>query len=153
MIITICSSVEFTPTILEIKKVLEDKGWEVRIPFFTAKILSGDITYEEFMETKKNGNGDTLLRQKENVDFFQRYWDFIKESDAILVLNLTKKGIDGYIGGNTLIEMAFAHICKTKIYLYHPLPERSVAMHYVDELLDFNAVVINEDLSLITPSS
>lgn len=31
-------------------------------------------------------------------------------SDAILVLNYDKKGIKNYIGGNTLMEMGFAHV-------------------------------------------
>lgn len=148
MIITICSSVDFTPQLLDIKKTLEKKGYTVNIPFFSAKIEKGELTMEDYLATKEHG-GDISLREVEEVDFFRRYWDFIKASDAILVLNLEKKGIKGYIGGNTLIEMGFAYGHGKKIYLYNPIPERSERMHYVDEIIDLKPIIINGNLEVL----
>jgi len=47
----------------------------------------------------------------------RRYYEIIKECDAILVLNLEKNKIKNYIGGNTFLEMGFAHVLNKKIYL------------------------------------
>lgn len=148
MKITICSSVDFTPKIIEVKNYLESLGYEVNIPYFTQMIIDGELTLEKYLEEKKN-NGDIFLRDKQPVDMIKRYWDFIKDSDAILVINLTKKGIDGYIGGSTLMEMGFAYGHGKKIFLYNPIPEKGEMMHYIDEIKDMEPIVINGDLSKI----
>lgn len=149
MEITICSSVDFTPKIIEIKKQLEEKGHNVNIPYFTEKIISEKVSYEDYM-SKKDQAGDIELRNAEPIDLIKRYWDFIKNSDAILVLNIDKKDIKNYIGGSTLMEMGFAYGHGKKIYLYNPIPERSEKMHYVDEIIDMNPIILNQDLSKIS---
>jgi len=148
MIITICASVDFTPTIIKVKKELEDFGWKVNTPFFTEKIINGELSYEEFVEIK-NTKGDIELREAESTDMIKRYWDFIKSSDAILIINMEKKGIANYIGGSVLMEMGFAYGHEKKIYLYNPIPEKSERIHYLDEILDMHPIVINGDLSKI----
>jgi hypothetical protein len=67
-------------------------------------------------------------------------------SDAILVCNFDKKGIKNYIGGNTLMEIGFAHVNDKKIFLYNPIPED---VPYVDEIKAMIDAVINNDLNLI----
>lgn len=149
--ITICSSIDFSPKILEIKKELEKQGWTVYLPYFTQKMEEGEVNFEDYMKTKEE-KGDISLRQAHDIDFIKRYWDFIKDSDAILVLNIEKKGIKNYIGGNTLMEMGFAYGHDKKIYLYNSIPERCNKMHYVDELIDMNPIIINQDLTKICPN-
>jgi len=149
MIITVCSSVDFTPKIVEIRDELEKMGHEVRLPYFTLKIINGEMSYEEYMEAKEKEGGDILIREADSMDMIERYWNFIRESDAILVLNLDKKGIGGYIGGSTLMEMGFAYGHGKKIFLFNGVPERSERMHYVDEILDMRPVVIDGDLGRI----
>jgi hypothetical protein len=148
MIITICSSVDFSPKIIEVKRELENMGHKANIPYFTQKIMDGKISYEEYVELKEK-KGDILLRELHSMDLIKRYWDYIKNSDAILVMNLSKKGVDGYIGGSTLMEMGFAYGHGKKIFLFNPIPKRSERMHYVDEILDMKPVVINGNLSEI----
>jgi len=148
MKITICSSVDFSPKIIEIKKSLEDLGHEVNIPWFTLKIMRGEVSYEKYMNSKKEG-GDISLRRSQNKDMIERYWNFIKKSDATLVLNLDKKEIKNYIGGSTLIEMGFAYGWKKKIFLFNPVPKRNEKIHYTDEILDMKPVIINGDLKRI----
>jgi nucleoside 2-deoxyribosyltransferase len=148
MKITICSSVDFTPKIIEVKEILEKMGHQVNIPYFTQKIIDGEMSFAEFLETKEK-NGDILLREAAAIDFIKRYWGFIKDSDAILVLNSTKKGIDNYIGGNTLMEMGFAYGHGKKIFLFYFIPEKSERIHYLDEILDMKPVVLEGDLSKI----
>ena len=72
----------------------------------------------------------------------------IKKSDAILVLNYDKKGIKNYVGGNVLIEMAFAYILDKKIFMLNPVPE----MSYADEIFAMKPVVLNGNLKKINPN-
>ena len=146
MIITICSSIDFTPEIIRIRKQLEEAGHTVNIPCYAQKIIDWEITYEEYMESKEK-HWDILLRKSQPVDLIKRYWDLIKNSDAILVLNLKKKGIENYIGGSTLMEMGFAYGHGKKIFLFNPIPEKSERIHYVDEIVDMKPVIIDGDLN------
>lgn len=148
MEITICSSVDFTPKIIEIKKELEEKGHKINIPYITQKIIDEEISFEEYLKSKEQ-QGDIAIRETQPVNMIKRYWEFVKNSDAILVLNIDKKAIKNYIGGNTLIEMGFAHGYGKKIYLYNPIPDRSERIHYVDEIKDMKPIILNQDLSKI----
>ncbi|NCB34336.1 MAG: ABC transporter ATP-binding protein, partial [Erysipelotrichia bacterium] len=60
---------------------------------------------------------------KKSQGYIKWYYDAIVLSDAILVLNFDKKGIKNYIGGNTLMEMAFAHVNNKKVFLLNAVPE------------------------------
>ena len=145
MKITICASVDFTYEIRDVAEQLRSLGHEiVGLPHFTQKILRGEVSYEEYMETKST-KWDISFRQSTDIDFFRRYWDYIEASDAILVLNLPKKGIDDYIGGNAFLEMGFAYILHKTIYLYGTIP----TMPYTDEIIDMKPVSLKWDLSLI----
>jgi hypothetical protein len=148
MIITICSSIDFTPKIIEIKKSLESMGHTVNIPYSANKIMEGKISYEKYVHLK-NSNGDSSFRESDPVDLIERYWTFIKNSDAILVLNMTKNGIEGYIGGSVLMEMGFAYGQKKRIYMFNPIPKRSERMHYVDEIIAMKPVLVDGDLDKI----
>lgn len=122
---------------------------QVNIPYFTQKIMNGEMSYEEYMETKKKDGGDILLREAQPMDMIKRYWNLIKHSDAILVLNLHKKGIDNYIGGSTLMEMGFAYGHDKQIFLFNSMPPRGDRMHYVDEIMDMQPTIIHGNLSMI----
>ena len=60
-----------------------------------------------------------------------------------MIYNNTKNKIENYIGGNTLIEMAFAHILNKKIFMHNPIPN----MNYKDEIEAMQPIVINGDLT------
>lgn len=122
-------------------------GHTVNIPYFTTMIMNGELSFEEYLKAKEIG--DIGLRWQQPVDMVKRYWDFIENGDAVVVLNMEKKGITGYIGGSMLMEMGFAYGHKKKIFLYNPIPERGERMHYVDEIVDLDPVVINGNLSLV----
>lgn len=78
-------------------------------------------------------------------DYIRWHYNEIVDSDAILVLNFDKNGVKNYIGGNTLMELGFAHVHHKKIFLLNPIPE----MLYTDEIKAVEPIVINDDLSLI----
>jgi predicted RNA-binding protein with PUA domain len=60
-------------------------------------------------------------------------------------VNITKNGIKNYVGGNALIEMAYAHVLDKKIYLLNPVPD----MNYKDEIEAMSPTILNGDLSKI----
>jgi hypothetical protein len=103
---------------------------------------------EDFLE-EKEVNGDKKFREsaqrKINDDVINLYYKKIKEMDAILILNLEKNNIKGYIGGNTFLEMGFAHVLNKKIFLLNEIPE----MGYKDEIVAMKPVILEGDLNRI----
>ena len=69
----------------------------------------------------------------------------IKKNDAVLVLNLEKKGIPNYIGGATFMEIIKAWELNKKIFFFNPIPNCS----FTDELTAINPIILNRDLLLI----
>lgn len=67
-------------------------------------------------------------------------------ADAILVAKYDKHGVANYIGGNTFLEMGFAHVLNQKIFVLNPLPDMP---YYSTEIVAMNPVVINGDLAKI----
>ncbi len=77
----------------------------------------------------KNNVDYSRLNKQEQADVKQRFIDKhiekIKESDAILIVNYSKNGIEGYIGAHTFLEMAFTYILQKKIYILNNVPNQS----------------------------
>jgi predicted RNA-binding protein with PUA domain len=132
MKITICGSMTFAKDMLEIKQKLEEQGHIVIIPANTHKYADGAFDVESKWE-------------KIEFDVIRAYFEEIKKTDAILVINKDKNNIKNYVGGNSLIEMAFAHILNKKIFLLNSIPK----MNYSDEIEAMKPIVLNGDLSKI----
>ena len=138
MKIALLGSLDFTDEIKKADDQLEKAGHEAVIPYSSRLILSGAMTLEEIC-----AGGSA---QKSKTDVIRYYYKELKQSDAVLALNRTKKGIENYIGANTFLEIAFVHVLDKKIFLLHPIPN----MEYLkDELEAMNQTVIHDDLSLI----
>ncbi len=142
MKIVICGSMAFAKQMNSAKEELESKGHTVDIPEFV----------EEFMKIKKlemrakRGGGSEGAKLKIDHDLIRGHWNKIKKGDAILVLNYTKNRIKNYIGGNSFLEMGFAHILKKKIFLLNPIPTNK---SYHEEILSMKPVILNGNLSKI----
>jgi hypothetical protein len=114
--IVICASSSFDKEIIEWKKKLESKNFEV-------------IKYP----MKIN---DNFLANYEKE--FAEHYDAISKTDILLAVNLEKKGISGYIGAGVFAEMAFAIGLnkilgkKIEICYLNSLPEETLP--YSDEL-------------------
>ncbi len=87
------------------------------------------------------------IHQKNNMDAIREFWNAMQGGDAVLVLNLDKNGIKNYIGGNTLMEIGFAHVLNQKIFLYNPIPD---IPYYKTEIEAVQPIIINGDLSKIS---
>ncbi len=139
MKIAICGSLDFT---LEIKKIADEllkRGFEVQIPISSKKILRGEFSLDEIKQEKESG---VFADRAIKYDSIRAYWPIISNSSVILVVNFDKHNIQNYIGGNTFLEMGFAHILNKPIYLLNDIP----TMIYTDEIRAMQPIVINGDL-------
>lgn len=142
MTIAICVSLDFTHEIVGIKQKLEELGHEVDIPPTSQAILRGEVSVDDIRREKAEG---VFASRSIEDDAIRRYWNVIKDADALLVANYEKKGIKDYIGGNALMEMGFAHVLNKKIYLLNGIPE----MGYTDEIKAMQPVVLKGDLTKV----
>lgn len=117
---------------VDIKKELLQNDHEVILPRNTEQYAEGVLAEETAHESTKNKIEHDLIR-----DYFEK----IKNADAILVVNVDKKGIRNYIGGNAFLEMSFAHILNKPIFILNEIPD----MIYTDEILAMQPIVINGD--------
>ncbi len=76
----------------------------------------------------------------------RKYYEVIKKNDVILVVNIEKNGIKGYIGGNTFLEMGFAFILNKKIYCLYQLPD----LPYSSEIVEMQPIILNGNLDLLS---
>ena len=136
MKIAICSSMFFAKDIMEVKCELEKIGHEVFMPKNTELYANGSLIAETRQESTKNKIRDNLLR---------KYFSIIESADAVLVINKEKNGIKNYVGGNSFLEMGFAHILNKPIYLLHEIPE----MGYKDEIMAMSPIILMGDISKI----
>ncbi|MAF51240.1 MAG: hypothetical protein CMH64_04070 [Nanoarchaeota archaeon] len=136
MKIGIVGSMKFTEKMMELRDQLKEKGHEA---FLT------DL-HEPFVGKNDEEIERIKIDQKNNMDAIREFWNAMQGADAILVLNLDKNGITNYIGGNTLMEIGFAHVLNQKIFLYNPIPE---IPYYKSEIEAVNPVIINQDISKI----
>ncbi len=119
--------------IREVQQALEALGHTVYVPVEVEEFDYHDATTEERAELKRN------------FDLIRAHWRKIQRSDAILVLNESTKGIERYIGGNSFLEMGFAHILDLPIFLMHPVP----TMPYASEMAAMDPIVLDGDLRRI----
>ena len=142
MKIVICSSLDFTYQIKEIAGELEKKGHQVVVPKTSKMILNGEIGLEQIKKEKENRE---IQKRAIEYDVIRLYFDEIKNADAVLILNLDKKGIKNYIGGNVFLEMGFAHVLNKKMFLLNDIPD----MHYKTEIRVMQPIILNGDLDKI----
>ena len=143
MKIVICISVAFADEIMRIKSELEERGLEVVIPHG----LEDFLTNEELSKRAQGWGSIEGAQRKIEKNLIQNYYNEIKGSDTILVVNKDKTGIKNYIGGNSFLEMGFAHVLGKPIYVLNPLPEELKVFY--QELLAMQPTIINGDLSKI----
>src|SRR5215469_7201781 len=131
MKITICGSLKFFDKMVGIQERLEEMGHEVLIPIEVAGL---DYWSED---------GSLRVTAKRAQDLISEHFRKIEQSEAVLVVNLTKGDIKNYIGANTFLELGFAHYLGKRIYLLHPIPDQP---YILDEVLAIGAQVLDGDV-------
>lgn len=146
MKITICASIAFYKEMVDIKNALELLGHEVKLPPSELKNEEGKMmSVLDYYHQRKSETRDDSLVWDIKQEAMRVHFEKIEWSDAILVLNYNKGGIDNYIGGNTFLEMGLAFYLNKKIYLLKGIPE----IAYKEEILGMKPKLILGDLSQI----
>jgi predicted RNA-binding protein with PUA domain len=133
MKIAISGSMVFSEKMLEVKTKLEQLGHAIEISRFA-------VSYAGQSEDEKERR---TVEDKMHNDAIREFWEKIKTSDALLVLNYDRKGIKNYIGGNTLLEIGFAHVLNKKIFLLNPIPDID---YYKSEIEATRPIILFGDL-------
>lgn len=143
MTITICCSAAFFKDAVEISKELKSLGHKTLLPGVAKEMAkSGDFDVEKYKTWHKNEKdfGKKTILVKKHIKE-------VEKADAILVINNRKHDIEGYIGGNTLIEMAIAFYLKKPVYLLHKAPDKKFMLY--EEIMALNPIMINGNLRKI----
>ncbi len=106
MKIGVIGSMQFTDKMLEFCEKLKELGHE------------GFVTDLHKAMIGKNSDEIEVIKidQKNNKDAIREFWNAMQGADAVLVLNYDKNGVKNYIGGNTFLEIGFAHVLNQKIF-------------------------------------
>jgi len=138
-IITICCSASFYKQALEVQEVLRKRGFSVKIPHTANEMKkTGDFNVETYKTWFQNPK-DYAKKAK----LMRKHFKKILESDVVLVLNHKKNGVQGYIGGNTLMEMALAFHYKKPIYVLNPVMKSSPIY---EEILGMSPIFLSGSL-------
>ena len=144
MKIVICGSITFCDEMNELRADLEKKGHGVISPQRMAKDETGEaISIREYHE-KMGGEPPADhelwdLKKTAILDHFK----YIEDGDVVLVANYPKKGINHYVGANTLLEMGLALYLSKPIYILFGIPD----IQYKEEILGMKPIILNGDLS------
>ena len=136
MRIGVIGSMQYTEKMIQARDTLRERGHTAFVTSLATPLIGK--TDEEKERIK--------IDQKNNQDAIRKFWELMQGADAVLVINLDKQGIENYIGGNTLMEIGFAHVLNQKIFLYNPIPE---IPYYKTEIEAVRPIVIYGDLSKI----
>ncbi len=145
MKIVICNSACYINEALEAKRKLEERGHEARTHPTRVKVRGEEVDVREYYKLRKNGWDDEIEQLK--CDLMKKHFDMIKESDAVLILNLDKDGKKNYMGGNSLLEMGLAFALNKKVFMLNPIPED---LSYTEEIKGMKPIVLNGDLGEIS---
>lgn len=136
MKIGIIGSMQFTEKMMEIRDKIRELGHDAYMTSLADPFVG-----------KTDGEKEKIkIDQKNNMDAIREFWHLMQDGDAVLVLNLDKHGIKNYIGGNTLMEIGFAHVLDQKVFLWNPIPDIS---YYKTEIEAIKPIILNRDLNKI----
>ncbi len=144
MNIVICNSAHFFKEALEAKETLEKNGHEAVTHPMDVNFRGKTVPVAEYYNVRKQGWDEEIEKLKE--DLMRGHFEKIKQSDAVLILNLDKDDKKNYIGGNTLIEMGLAFALNKKIFMLNPAPED---LSYAEEIKGMKPIILNGDLDRI----
>lgn len=150
MKITICGSMFCYCEITNAQDELVGYGHEVKIPELALdapehygggkKLYFGEyIEQHGGIDAFPSGHEIWNLKEGAINDHFKK----IEWCDNILVVNEEKRGIAGYIGGNTLIEIGLAFYLKKGIFILNPI---SSELSYKQEIMGMKSWILDGTL-------
>lgn len=129
--IAVCGSMSHMNKFMEVINQLKSMGFSVSTPDMTEK-----FDWSTF-------DDDDIRREKGRL--VRRHFANISRAKVALVCNYEKNNIEGYIGVNTLMEMACAFAYEKPIYLLNGIPSQNGR----EEIIAMDPIVINGDLAKI----
>lgn len=134
--ITICSSANFYRQAVDIQALLARKGYRVLIPDTAEKMKqSGDYDVSHYKTWFADAND-----YHKKAALMRGHFDKVAKGDAILVLNYEKHGVQNYIGGNVLMEMALAFYLNKPIFILNEIPKESA---FLEEIIGMGPIVLH----------
>ncbi|MBI2442697.1 MAG: hypothetical protein HYV40_02170 [Candidatus Levybacteria bacterium] len=137
MKIMICGSMAFSREMLATKKKLEAMGHTVNVPYDTVVHLADEKLVDDL---------DRNLIHARERDLMRQSFKLVAKSDAILVLNHKRKGIEGYIGTSALMEIGLAYYLGKKIFLLYDVPHHD-RVRWAHEIRLISPVILHGDWS------
>lgn len=105
-VVSICGSMSCLAEMKKLAERLETRALRVHLPEET------DIDWDSIEDSEQ------VSLKKGLID---RHLENIQNSDVVLIANFPRKGVDGYIGANTLMEIAFSYaLGKPVALLFEP---------------------------------
>ena len=144
MKLTICGSISFAEEILRIKNQLIQNGHEVFAPQSIVDFAIQNATDADKLKSKR----EKYINEIKPL-YTKNHFGLIENSEAILVVNMSKNGIENYIGGATFAEIMVALYLDKKIFFLNPIPKDEKLSFLIDELEAAKPIVINGNLEMI----
>ena len=116
--IVLCGSAKIKETILKLGEELNSKGYEAIVP-------------REFI-VEMNKRDHAMLHFDEITN---------ERTDAVLIVNDTKAGIENYVGPNSFAEVAMGFYFGKKVFLKNDIYEP-----YKDELVGWNVIPLKGNI-------
>ena len=129
----------FSKQMVETKEKLEKLGHIVLLPPDVEDHLNNSDLIDDL---------ETDLRHCLETDILRKSFNQIEDVDAILVLNLPKNNVTGYVGTSTLMEMGLAYHFGKKLFLLNKTPKSSEA-RWAHEIDVMQPVILDGDFSKI----
>lgn len=127
-------SMTFAQQMKDTKNIFENMGFEVYVPLDTEHVIEdpNKKTDVAFMKELGVGRGDAEL---------------VAKSDAFIILNYPKHGIDGYVGPGAYRDLSVAWWLNKKIFFLFPYSENQNNHKY--EMLGFEPVILDGNIEKI----
>lgn len=135
----ISGSMAFAKEMVDVKKTLERMGHTVFVPHD----IDAHLENPDFVDDL-SGN----IKHVQETDLMRKCFDLVAQSDAVLVLNLARKGINGYIGTSTLMEIGLAYYLGKKLFLYNDIPHWD-EVRWAHEINIMQPTIIHGDLKKV----
>lgn len=126
MHIVISGSMQHAERMTEIADMLAARGHVVQTP-------------------KMREGAQASVSDAQRRELIDEHFAKLDKAEAVLVVNEDKSGTKNYIGGSTLIEIAYAYSRGLDIFLLNPVPDLS----YTDEIRGMHPVLLDGDLNKI----
>jgi nucleoside 2-deoxyribosyltransferase len=137
MKIMIVGSMCFAKEMVETKKLLETLAHQVALPCDTDDHLKDPTLRDDPERDRKHSI---------EKDVYQKCFEILASNDAILALNKEQRGIEGYIGAATLMEIGLAYYLKKRIFLLNPVSSKE---RYAEDITILGVTILRGDLTKI----